>query len=66
MDEKNKLKRRRRMDLAGSALTVGGALTVSGGIGMLLPAAGVICLGLGLLGLGLLICRKAGGMRDDR
>ena len=57
---------KRKLDLAGSALTVGGALTVSGGIGMLLPAAGVICLGICLLALGLLICRKAGGMRDDR
>ena len=53
-------KRARRLDMAGTLLTAAGHLTVSGGVGLLLPAAGVICLGLGGLVLGLLLCRAAG------
>ena len=50
----------KRLDRIGTLLTAAGHLTVSGGVWMLRPAAGVICLGLGGLLLGLLLCRAAG------
>lgn len=56
------MKKRTRMDLAGSVLLVGGHLVISAGAGLLLPAAGLICLGLGAMALGWLLCRSAGGM----
>lgn len=67
MDEKNSVrKQRRRLDLLGSVLSLGGLGLTSGGLYLLLPAAGVIFLGLGTMVLGLMICRKAGGMSNDR
>ena len=56
--------KRTRMDAAGSGLLVGGHLAVSAGVALLLPAAGLICLGLGAMGLGWLLCRSAGRMQS--
>ena len=63
---KNLSERAYRLYLIGTLLSVIGHLTLTVGVWMLRPAAGVICLGLGPLTLGLLLCRSAGGMRDDR
>lgn len=55
-----------KLDLLGSALTVAGGGAVSGGCWMIWPPLGLLAIGAGLLVLGLAICKRAGGMRDDR
>lgn len=54
--------KRRIMDYIGTALTLIGLLTVSGGVWMLSPPAALVVLGLGITLLGLMLCGKAGGM----